>query len=152
MLAAMSHSATFALLGTVLLLDLGIITLACWIAQAVGGWGRLVRAFPAHKPAPGARGGISSAGLHTWTNYTGCVRWSSDEEYLHLGLIPPFSWFFHPPMSIPWAAVEFIDTTPNRGMMKVKVLGIPMRLPPKVLKDELELREAIAAQPQETAQ
>jgi hypothetical protein len=146
--AALSHSAIFALIGTVLLFDLGIVTLICWITQAIGGWGKLVKAFPARPPAPGARRGICSLGFHTYTNYSGCVRWRADDEYLHLGLVPPLSLFFHPPMSIPWAAVEFVDTSPKRGMIGVKVLDIPMRIPAKLLQDELALREAIAAQPQ----
>jgi hypothetical protein len=129
----------------VLGVSIGSVMLVMYIMQRVSGWSRLAGEFPAQPPAQGARGGLTSVGFHCLCNYNNCVRWRADEDYLHLSLMPPFGWFYHPPISIPWVAVEIVDPRGRWGAAKIRVLDIPIRVPKKMIEREVELRAALEA-------
>jgi hypothetical protein len=132
------------LVALLLAANIGVVT-AVFLAMArLTGWKRLAAAYPARPPAQDARTGLGSAFFYTMGNYNGCVRWHADDEYLHLALIRPFQWLGHPPMSVPWAAIE-VDLTQSRdGYQQVYIDGIPVRLPFKAVEAELELRRAMS--------
>jgi len=128
----------FVLITIVLAASVGSVVLVMYLMQHFSGWSRLARAFPARPPAPDARGGLSSIGFYSWCNYNNCILWKSDAEHLHLSILPPFSWMYHPPMSIPWVAVEIIDA--KGRWPKVRVMDTPIRLPRGMIERELQLR------------
>lgn len=71
-----------------------------------GGWRSLVRRYRG-RPAPGARsvtvasGSFSGLGAH----YGNCLTVSVSPDGIGLSVLPPFR-AFHPPVLIPWSAIE----------------------------------------------
>jgi hypothetical protein len=133
------------LIGLTVGLGLGGSTLTVWLIGFMTGWRKLAAQFPARAPLPGAAAAFGSVGFYALGNYNNCVRFRMDEECLHIGLIPPFSWT-HPPMSVPWAAVEIVEADARGsllsgwGFSRLRVAGVPVRVPRKVIARELELR------------
>lgn len=125
----------------------GVVLVSIMLLMAhLSGWRRLAREFPGRPPAADARGGLTSVGFRALGKYNNCVLWKSDDEALHLRLMPPFNLMGHPPMSIPWAAVEIVKPKSFWGWAQVKVSGIPISLQPKLIEQEVEVRAAMAAQ------
>jgi hypothetical protein len=124
--------------------SLGMVGGILLLMSRLTGWKRLADTYPAQPPAPNARRVFGSAGFRALGGYNNCVIWRADEEHLHIALMRPFQWMGHPPMSIPWAAVQFDPAQPRWGYKRLSVDGIPIRAPAKVVETELALREALA--------
>jgi hypothetical protein len=124
--------------------NLGLVAAIMYAMARLTGWKRLAAAYPAQPPAPDARKGFGSLGFYSMGNYDNCAVWRADDEHLHLALFRPFQWMGHPPMSIPWAAVEFDPKPPKWGFQQFSIDNIPVRVPVKAVQAELALREALA--------
>jgi hypothetical protein len=109
------------------------------------GWWELSRVYPRQPPATGARRGAGSVLFGPLFRYRHVVAWADDGDVLHLGL-PPIVGAFHPPMSIPWAAIEF-DQGDRRvaGFIPVKVERRRLFLSKAMVSRELEIRRQLAA-------
>jgi hypothetical protein len=113
-----------------------------WALSYVTGWRKLAAKFPARPPLPAADSAFGSIGFYAIGNYNNCIRFKMDDDCLHLRILMPFS-FGHPPLSIPWPAIETLDKKPTWGMHHVKIDGIPARVPKRVIARELELRKQL---------
>ena len=113
----------------------------------VTGWRRLAREHPRVAPGPGARRTHGSAAMGPLAlGYNGCVIFIADDDHLHIGLVAPFGWMFHPMMSIPWAAVEFVDGGRRVGVMRrvrLRIGATRVWVPAKVVERELAVRAEI---------
>lgn len=126
---------------------LAVVPATVWVVGVFSGWRELARRFPTTPPppvGPGARRGrFGSIGFGAG-GYNGCVVWAADDEYLHLALWPVFAVAGHPPMSIPWSAVEFGGR--SFGAVRVTIEGrVRWRLPMAMVEGELAVRKAIGA-------
>ncbi len=125
---------------------IGVWTIAFLAIAHATGWRRLAGRFPARPILPESVRGIASITLGSWGNYNNCVLWASDDEHLHLRLMPGFN-LFHAPISIPWAmapGITMIERGMRRGWVLVRVGGERLTLPGKVVRRELALRARIA--------
>jgi hypothetical protein len=81
-----------------------IWSLVCWLIAQVGGWSRLARHYQAQTPPQGKRyDGLH--GLVGMSSYKGVLNVVVGAEGLYLATMP----FFrpaHPPLLIPWAALQ----------------------------------------------
>jgi len=131
------------LVGLMIGLSLGSVWLVMWAMGFVTGWRKLAAQFPAREPLANAASAFGSIGFHSLGNYNNCVRFRMDEECLHVRMIPLFE-KSHPPMSVPWEAVEVVDEKAGwGGFCRVKIAGVPVRVPRKVIARELELRREL---------
>lgn len=126
-------------------LALAALTLpgALWLLAAVGGWRSLAERFPRAPAAPGADSGLGSISIGGWCNYNLCVRWRADDEHLHLSILPIVA-FFHAPMSIPWAEIDFGSPGRRRSMVRGRVGNRTLWLQREMVRRELEVRAAVA--------
>lgn len=139
------------------LLDLVIYTvigvaglIALWlpvmlIAALFSGWWELAKDHPRRPPETGARRGAGSVYLSPLFRYKGIVTYAADDEHLHLSM-PPILGAFHPPISIPWAALHFFKgENPVLGMIAAEIDGRRMLLSRHMVKHELAVRRAMQA-------
>jgi hypothetical protein len=133
---------TAAILAITLGLGLCFTAMVMWGMSYLTGWRRLAAQFPARAPLPGAESSFGSIGFYALGNYNNCVRFRMDDDCLHVRLILPFN-FGHPPMSIPWPAVELLDKKPTWGMHHIRIAGVPARVPKRVIAREHELRRQL---------
>lgn len=124
-----------------------VMPVASWSCSLIGGWAALAREF--------GQGTLSSETcvrrkdfMLGWMNYSGCVTYCAGPEGLRLTML----WLFrlgHPPVLIPWAAIEQLE--PPRGWgpfrsARLTILGSSRRwiarIPPSVF--ELVHRHAAA--------
>ncbi len=113
------------------------------IAALFSGWWELARAFPRTPPAPRATRGVGSLYLSPIFRYKGFVAYAIDDDHLHLAM-PPILGAFHPPMSIPWAAIHFFrgdDTV--LGLIPIEVNQHRMLVSKSAVKHELKLRQSL---------
>lgn len=114
------------------------------------GWGRLAAAFPA-RPTPSGTDGLMMPTLVLGgLPMNNAVEWHADDDYLHLTplIVTPG---LAPPISIPWAAVRFIDSLDNSpgkgGMVAIEAGGVKMKVSKASVEKELAIRRAIASAP-----
>ncbi len=111
-------------------------------------WPALAREFPARTPSPDAKGRmVSSLGVR-WRGalMNHGMEWKADNDYLHLAC--PISFMnAMPPVSIPWAAIEFDRplTTRRGALVAVKAGAFRLWLPLAVVEREIEVRRAMQA-------
>ena len=143
-----SQGINLALIITVVIaFSVGSIYLTMLALSRLTGWKKLAATYPGQAPAPNARTGFGSCGFHTLGNYNNCVRWASDDDHLHISLVKPFAQMGHPPISIPWAVIDIVDSKPGwGGFAKIKADNVPIRIPAKAISAELELRQALASE------
>ena len=114
------------------------------IIAHLSGWRRLCRRYPAHEHTELARTRHGSMAMtSSWMRYNNCIRYTTDERFLHIRMMIPFGWLFHPPMSIPWERVELPERAkrPARfAWTRIGVGGVSIWLPGAVVADEIELR------------
>ncbi|TVQ65206.1 MAG: hypothetical protein EA379_00265 [Phycisphaerales bacterium] len=116
-----------------------------FVLSRITGWRRLAARHPGVAPASGAKRGLTSVMFPPCLGYNHCVLYAADDEHLHLRIMHPFS-LCHPPVSIPWAAMESVERVPSAFLgARVRVGDISFRIPRHVVRDELTLREAAAA-------
>lgn len=133
------------IIGVTLGLGLMLSWASIWALGYVTGWRKLSAEFPGREPLAGAASAFGSIGFYALGNYNNCVRFRTDEECLHFWLVQPFRGT-HPPLSIPWAAVEIVDAKPGwGGLCRIKVSGVPIRVPKKVIEREVGLRKELDA-------
>lgn len=139
---AISHQSVTIVAAVLLsiLIPIGVM----WLISIFTGWRKLARAFPAQPRQPDARSRLTSLSLRYIGGYNNCVLWNADDEYLHLRLMPPFAWMSHPPVSIPWAAIEIVKFIPKKSAT-IRVDGINIALESKIVESEVTLRAAMDA-------
>jgi hypothetical protein len=95
---------------------IGIALATFWIGllysmSALGGWRRLARAYPAVDASATTQDMSAVRRFHfcsggfTWVNYSACLTFSVDRDYLHLAVQLPIR-PAHPPLSIPWSEIS----------------------------------------------
>lgn len=96
---------------------IGIAFVTFWIGllysiSALGGWRRLASAYPAVdasvttiQDSSATRRFHFCSGSFTWLNYSACLTFSVDRDYLHLAVQLPIR-PGHPPLSIPWTEIS----------------------------------------------
>lgn len=131
---------------SIILASVGALALGpliIWGIGAFSGWRELARSFPRVPVGEGARRGHFGAVRFGAGGYNGCVSWAADDDHLHLALWPVFAVFGHPPMSIPWSAIEF--GAARFGAVRVVIDDrVHWVLPKAMVRDELALRERMA--------
>lgn len=129
----------------VLILPFILIPAVMVLFSRLGGWRQMAARFPAREPLPDAtRNRLASIAVgKKWCRYNNVVQWSTDSDSLHLSL-PPFFNAGHPPMSIPWAAVESIERA-GTGMVKLAIGDHGIWAPIAVARAEMALRESMYA-------
>lgn len=121
-----------------------------FLLATLTGWQSLARRFPAVPPLEGAERGFGSLSIGAWGNYNNCVRWASDENALHLRILPGFN-LFHAPISIPWGEVQTITPISRglrRGWVTLHIGPTKLTIPGRAAERELALRDRIAEQEQ----
>ena len=94
-------------------------------ALSLGGWHRLARHY--RDDAPAVPDGETFRGVHAQvgrTSYRGALRVTLADDALHLSVVRVFR-LGHPPLRIPWAAVEALP--PGRFS---RLFGVPFRVDP----------------------
>lgn len=121
-----------------------------WLVAHVGGWASLAQKYPAQPSAPDAERGFGSLTLGFFCNYSNCIRWRSDDAYLHLSVLPLFA-LFHPAVSLPWLDAEI--TVSRWGCAVVNIAGRRLSVSRRMVEHELRNR-ALLAEPtgEESAQ
>lgn len=125
-----------------------MIPASFYFASWMTGWARLARRHPGAPPLPGAvrNGGSLSMGSRL-CNYNLIVRFASDDDHLHISLAPPFGLMSHPPISIPWAAVEFVEGGRRSLVLRrveLRVGAVRMWVPARVVEQETAVRREMA--------
>jgi len=124
--------------------------IALWLpvmltAALFSGWWELAKDHPKRTAETGARRGAGSVYLSPLFRYKGIVTYAADDEYLHLSM-PPILGAFHPPVSVPWAALHFFKgEDPVLGMIAAEIDGRRMLLSRHMVKHELAVRRAMQA-------
>lgn len=131
----------------------GMWVVTFYALATLTGWQTLARRFPAAPPLEGADRGIGSVSIGSCGNYNNCIRWASDENALHLRILPGFN-LFHAPMSIPWSEVQSLTPVERgfrRGWVTLHIGATRLTVPGRAAQRELALRAQIAERDQAEA-
>lgn len=86
------------------LLFIGVWTAVCLLMSLLGGWHRLAKVYPG-RSSPTGKCFRMQSGSFGWVNYGNCLCIHTSPDGIDLAIMLPFR-IGHPPLFIPWEAVE----------------------------------------------
>ena len=109
------------------LMALGIMAITAGVLALVMAllWRPWAHRHPDRPAAPGAEVRLFQfVSLGALGGFNGCVEIASDEKQVRLALMPPFGWFFAPPIALPRAQMVLVRPARMKGLSDAVVVRI----------------------------